>query len=351
MLIIYKFNNIGNIDIEIGGIMFYMEYDMFDLLISFIFGGMFNVMFVYGFEFVCLDVFDIIFYVLNMGIFLILNLLEGFFVEYLADKVVFNYGQIGIFIDNISEVDCGNIICIIDDIFIVDVMVIYGYLFGSGMFILIGLIFVGLAFVVNVADFIVNVYIFIGVILAVDGSDIDLMVFFFDGCDYNDSLLGIVFECGGIFIFVDIIVFGFGCFGLNGIYIFVGYEGGVFVWQFQNDFFIGYVEGEWVILFFDFLEEVIFWFINLNGFIDNLFCNNGWIDLFECVLFLGVIVLSGGCGNFGGGSGLVCELMDIVLFNISVCDDNGIISSIDDYFIVDVMVIFVYVFLGVMLMF
>ena len=341
-LTIHKLNNIGNIDIEIGGTTPYMEHDMLDLPTSSTLGGTLNVTLVYGFEPACSDAFDIILHASNTGTFSTLNLPEGFSVEYLADKVVLSYGQIGISIDNISEADCGNTTCTTDDTFTADVTVTYGYLPGSGTLTLTGPTLAGSAPAVNVADLTANAYTFTGVTLAADGSDIDLTAAFSDGCDYNDSSLGTAPECGGTFTPADITVSGFGCFGPNGTYTFVGYEGGAPVWQSQNDFFIGYVEGEWAILSSDFSEEVTLWSTNPNGSVDNLPCNDGWTDPFECALSPGAIALSGGCGNLGGGSGPACELTDIALSNTSACDDNGTISSTDDYFTADVTVTFAY---------
>lgn len=161
---------------------------------------------------------------------------------FIEGRVVF------IFIDNISEAECNNIICIIDDIYIVDVMVIYSEKFVSGIFLFNGLNVIS-SEVVNVFGIDVILYIFIGVEMLADGGDIDLIVIFFEGCSYSDDEIGMVFECSVEFILFDIIVFGFGCFGLNGIYVYIGMLNGVLVWEFVNGFFIMWdgVFFEWLI--------------------------------------------------------------------------------------------------------
>jgi predicted outer membrane repeat protein len=173
-LTIHRLNNVGSIDIEIGGNTADIEYDVLDLPANSTIGGTLNVTLVDGFEPACADVFDIITHTSVTGTFATLNLPDGFSVEYLADKVTLNFGKMGISIANVSDADCGGTTCTTDDVFTADVTVTYGAVPASGTLTLTGTNIIGTVASINVGDLAANSHTFTGVTMAADGGDIDL---------------------------------------------------------------------------------------------------------------------------------------------------------------------------------
>ncbi len=337
-LTINQLNTTGAIDIEIGGTMPDTEYDVLALPTSSTLGGTLNVTLVDGFEPACGDAFDIITHASNTGTFSTVNLPAGFSIEYLTDKVTLTYGQIGITIDNISEAECNNTTCTTDDTYTADVTVTYSEKPASGTLSLNGPNVIS-SEVVNVSGTDATSYTFIGVEMLADGGDIDLTATFSEGCSYSDDEIGTAPECSVEFIPSDITVSGFGCFGPNGTYAYIGMPNGAPVWESANGFFIMWdgASSEWLI---GGVGQV--WSSNPNGSVDNLPCTTGWTDPQGCALSSGSIALSDGCGSLSGGSGPACDITDISLDNTSGCDDNGTIDDTDDYFTTDITLTFAY---------
>ncbi len=245
---------------------------------------------------------------------------------------------VSISIDNISEAECNNTTCTTDDTYTADVTVTYSEKPASGTLSLNGPNVIS-SEVVNVSGTDATSYTFIGVEMLADGGDIDLTATFSEGCSYSDDEIGTAPECSVEFIPSDITVSGFGCFGPNGTYAYIGMPNGAPVWESANGFFIMWdgASSEWLI---GGVGQV--WSSNPNGSVDNLPCTTGWTDPQGCALSSGSIALSGGCGNLSGGSGPACDITDISLDNTSGCDDNGTIDDTDDYFTTDITVTFAY---------
>ncbi|MEZ4934423.1 MAG: choice-of-anchor Q domain-containing protein [Saprospiraceae bacterium] len=337
-LTIHRLNNVGSIDIEIGGNTADIEYDVLDLPANSTIGGTLNVTLVDGFEPACADVFDIITHTSVTGTFATLNLPDGFSVGYPANKVTVSFGEMGLSIDNLSDADCANTTCTTDDTFTADVTVTYGAVPASGTLELTGPTIVGSVAAVNVGDLAADSHTFTGVTLMADGGDIDLTAAFSDGCDYNDGSLGTAPECGGSpFMPTNITVSGFGCIGPEGTYSPNGTVNGAPAWLSGFGFTIEWSGSQWEIKGMSFV-----WSANSTGSIANLPCSTGWTDPTGCALSPGSIALSGGCGALSGGSGPACAVTNISLNNTGSCNDNGTTDDADDYFTTDVTVTFEY---------